>query len=63
MTHGVKDLALSLLWLWLRLWHGFYPWPRNFCMPAIAKQTKDSSALTLELRLFWLLFSGLVTLL
>ena len=23
----VKDLALSLLW------HGFSPWPQNFCMP------------------------------
>ena len=23
----VKDLVLSLLW------HGFNPWPRNFCMP------------------------------
>ena len=23
----VKDLALSALW------HGFDPWPRNFCVP------------------------------
>ena len=28
----VKDLALSLLWLWLQLWHAFSPWPRNFDM-------------------------------
>ena len=25
-------MALSLLWLWLQLWHRFSPWPRNFCM-------------------------------
>ena len=30
---GVKDPALSLLWLLLQLWHGFNPWPRNFYMP------------------------------
>ena len=29
----VKDLALSLLWFGLLLWHGFDPWPRNFHMP------------------------------
>ena len=28
----VKDLALSLLWLRLLLWHRFDPWPRNFRM-------------------------------
>ena len=27
-----KDLALSLLWLWLPLWCVFDPWPRNFCI-------------------------------
>ena len=33
MAQQVKDLALSMLRL-LRLlpWHGFDPWPRNFCM-------------------------------
>ena len=29
----VKDLALSLLWLRLQLWHGLDPWPRNFYIP------------------------------
>ena len=29
----VKGPALSLLWLWLQLWHRFNPWPRNFCVP------------------------------
>ena len=29
----VKDPALSLMWLRLLLWHGFHPWPGNFCMP------------------------------
>ena len=33
MAQQVKDLALSLLWLWLPLWHRFNPWARNFCMP------------------------------
>ena len=28
----VKDLALSLLWLWLQPWCGFDPWSGNFCM-------------------------------
>ena len=23
MAQQVKDLAFSLLWLWLQLWHGF----------------------------------------
>ena len=26
VAQWVKDLAFSMLW------HGFYPWPRNFCM-------------------------------
>ena len=28
----VKDLALSLQWLGLLLWHRFDPWPGNFYM-------------------------------
>lgn len=28
-----KELALSLLWLRLLLWHWFSPWPRNFHLP------------------------------
>ena len=28
----VKDVALSLLWLGSLLWHGFDPWPGNFCI-------------------------------
>ena len=27
---AVKDLVLSLLWLWLLLWCMFDPWPGNF---------------------------------
>jgi len=30
-----KDLALSLLWLWLLLWCGFDPWPGTFHMPQV----------------------------
>ena len=33
MAQWVMDLALSLLWLRLLLWLGFYPWPGNFYMP------------------------------
>ena len=31
----VEDLALSLLYLWLLLWHWFNPWPRNFSKPQV----------------------------
>ena len=33
LLSGLKGLALSLLWLWLLLWHEFDPWSENFCMP------------------------------
>ena len=29
---GIKDLVVSLLWLWLQLWRGFDPSPGNFHM-------------------------------
>ena len=29
----LKDLALSLLWLWSLLWLRFHPWPWNFHVP------------------------------
>ena len=32
MAQQVKNLALSLQWLWLLLWHRFNPWPRNFLL-------------------------------
>ena len=32
MVQQVKELALSLLWLWLLPWRGFDPWLRNFCL-------------------------------
>ena len=32
VARWVKDLVLSLLWLWSLLWHGFNPWPGNFHM-------------------------------
>ena len=32
MAQGVKDPELSLPQLGLLLWHGFDPWPGNFCM-------------------------------
>ena len=40
VAQWVKDLALSLLWLGLLLWHEFNSWPRNFQMPwSWTKQT------------------------
>ena len=39
-TQWVKDLALFLLWLWLQLWQGFHPWPRNFHMPRMQLEKK-----------------------
>ena len=33
MAQWVKDQALSLLWLWLQLCHGFDRWPRKFYAP------------------------------
>ena len=29
MAQQVKDLVLSLLWLWLQLWLGFHLWPKE----------------------------------
>ena len=43
MAQWVKDPGLSLLWLWLLLWCGFYLWPGNFCLPWVQpKQTKKN---------------------
>ena len=33
VAQQIKDLALSLPWLWSLLWLRFDPWPRNFYMP------------------------------
>ena len=32
VAQWVKHLVVLLLWLGTLLWHGFDPWPRNFCM-------------------------------
>ena len=40
VAQWVKDLALSLLWLCLLLWHGFIPWPGNFPMLQVPKKIK-----------------------
>ena len=49
MTQWDKDPALSLMWLGLLLWHGFTPWPMNFCVPWVRlktnKQTNNNSCL------------------
>ena len=39
MVQWVKDLVLSLPWLWLLLWSGFDPWPGGFpCAESSAKK-------------------------
>ena len=35
MAQQLKDLALSLHWLRLLLWHRFDPWPGTFHMPCV----------------------------
>ena len=35
MAQQVKDLELTLLWLWLQLRCEFDPWPRNFCVQQV----------------------------
>ena len=32
MAQQVKDLVVSLLWLWLLLWYGFNLWPKSLHM-------------------------------
>ena len=40
---AVKDLALSLQWLWLGSWPqcGSDPWPRNFCLLRAQQKEKE----------------------
>ena len=40
MVQWVKDLVLSLLWLWPQLWLRFDPWPGNFHMPRVEQNKK-----------------------
>ena len=38
----IKDLALSLQWFGLLLWHGFDPWSGNVHMPQAWPERKKS---------------------
>ena len=40
MAQQVKELALTLLWLWLQLWCRFSPWPRNCHMLQVWPEKK-----------------------
>ena len=40
MEQWVKDPISSLQWLRALLWHGFDPWPRNFCMLLVQPRKK-----------------------
>ena len=45
VAQWVKDHALTPQWLRSLLWHGFNPWPKNFCMPwARPKKKKKKNA-------------------
>ena len=42
----VKDLALSLLWLWLQQWHRFDLWPGELLLAVnVAKKKKSDNIL------------------
>ena len=41
MAQHVKDL-MSLLWLWLQLWHEFNPWPREILHAVGVAKKSDS---------------------
>ena len=45
VTQGVKDLALSLLWLRSLQWCRFNPWPRNFHVPRPPKKEREQKAI------------------
>ena len=47
VAQQVKDVALSLQWLWLLLWCGFSPQPGNLCMTP-AQPTKKGKQVKLE---------------
>ena len=49
MAQQVKDLVLSLQWLWLLLWHRFSPWPGNFHMQQASQKKESSLILTFDL--------------
>ena len=42
VAQQVKDLASSLLWVWLLLCHGFKPGSRNFCMLRARPKKKET---------------------
>ena len=48
MAQWVKDLALSLLGLWLQLWLGFDPRLRNFHVLQMWPKNKQKKTLTIE---------------
>ena len=50
VVQWVKDLAVSLLWLWLQLWCGFDPWPRNLHMLEVWKKNYLESFLKMQIR-------------
>ena len=49
----IKDLALSLLWLWLQLWYRFDPWPGNFLMLWTQPKKKKKKCIVAYLEPCW----------
>lgn len=63
MAQRVKDLALSLLWLWGQQWCGYInPWSRNFCMACVqpGEKKKANAVLVCSIyKILWfVLFDG-----
>ena len=63
VAQQVKDLVLSLLWLRLLLWQGFYPWLRKFHIPTKGAARKKEREKHVDefrdkLSCYWFTFKG-----
>ena len=52
----IKDPAVSLLWLWWLLWHGFHPWPRE--RPQAGGMDKKMNKYNLYIFKVYIMMSG-----
>ena len=41
VAQWVRDLGVSLMWLWLLLWCRLDPWPGNFHMPWVRAKKEE----------------------
>ena len=52
MAQQIKDAVLSLPWLWLQLWGGFAPWPREF-LHAVGETKKKKKKCNIMGDILW----------